>query len=333
MSIRRKSGFTLVELLVVIAIIGILIALLLPAVQAARAAARRIQCSNNFKQVGLGLHNYHSTHSTFPQGTTDHPTSNYEGWSWAIRILPYLEQGAAFDLIDFGEDGFVGSTNQHNKDLLNGTFVGTYWCPSSPCPQFYSNDAWNGNHDINTGCMVGIAGAIGASTGDARHDTTSDPSRNHAWNGVLFAHSQVRIASIRDGTTNVMVVGETSDWGRRTGFPDEQYDCRGMFPHGFWIGADRTEPTVIADDKRVFNTTVINQRPLNTKVCDLGQFGKANKPGHNYDNQTPVQSAHVGGAFLLFADGSVHFLGESIDFDLFKLLAIRDSGEVKSWQQ
>ena len=328
---RQRAAFTLVELLVVIAIIGILVSLLLPAVQSARESARRIQCANNFKQVGLALHNYHTLNGAFPQGTTDHETPNYEGWGWGIRILPYIEQNNAFDKIDFSEDGFVGSTNSNNKDLFDNLFIPMYWCPSSPCPKFYAGDAWN-ERPINVGCMVGIAGAVGDPTGDTRHDTGQPPDRTHAWNGVLFAHSNVRIADIRDGTTNVIVVGESSDWGRRADDPTVRFDCRGMFPHGFWIGADRQSPTQIAPDKRVFTTTVINQRPLNTKVCDLGQFGKTNKAGHNYDNQTPVQSAHPGGAYLLFGDGSVHFLSETIEFDLFKLLAIRDSGEVKQWQ-
>jgi prepilin-type N-terminal cleavage/methylation domain-containing protein len=326
-----SRAFTLVELLVVIAIIGILIALLLPAVQAAREAARRMQCSNNFKQVGLALHNYHSTYGVFPPGTTHHSSTNYEGWGWGVRLLPYMEQANVFDRIDFGDDGFVGSTNSNNKTLMNGTSVPMYTCPSSPCPQFRGSDAWNQGHDINIGTMVGIAGAIGDPTNDPRHDNSSNQWANHAWNGVLHAHSRVSIATIRDGTTNVFMVGETSDWGRHPSNPGQEYDCRGMFPHGWWIGADRQSPESAAGDARVFTTTVINTRPLGTKVCEGANFANASSAGTNYDNQVPIQAAHTGGAFLLFCDGSVHFLSESIDFDLFKLLAIRDSGQVKSW--
>jgi prepilin-type N-terminal cleavage/methylation domain-containing protein/prepilin-type processing-associated H-X9-DG protein len=329
---RKIRAFTLVELLVVIAIIAILVGLLLPAVNAARESARRIQCANNFKQVGLAMHSYHTANNAFPQGTTDHNTPNYEGWSWAVRILPQMEAGNAFAKIDFSEDGFIGSTNQKNKQLLDGTFVATYWCPSSPCPRFYSQDAWNGNHEINVGCMVGIAGAADDPSGDTRYDMGQSPDRTHAWNGVLFAHSNVRIEDIRDGTTNTIMVGETSDMGWRTGYPNEKFDCRGMFPHGFWIGADRQSASTAPGDKRVFNTTVIYQRPLGTKECDLGQFGQTSKAGHNYDNQIPIQAAHPGGAYLLFADGSSQFLSENIEFGLFKLLAIRDSGEIKQWQ-
>ena len=188
------------------------------------------------------------------------------------------------------------------------------------------------NHRIHIGSMVGIAGAIGDPTADTRHDTFPEQWKNHAWNGVLFAHSNVRVADIKDGTTNVIVVGETSDWGRHPADPVRPYDCRGMFPHGWWIGADRESPSQAAPDRRVFTTTVINTRPLGTKICDDADFATSSNVGTNYDNQIPIQSAHPGGAFLLFGDGSVHFLSESLDFDLFKLLAIRDSREVKQWQ-
>jgi prepilin-type N-terminal cleavage/methylation domain-containing protein len=327
---RSKLGFTLVELLVVIAIIGILVSLLLPAVQSAREAARRMQCSNNFRQVGLAMHNYHTSNNVFPPGTTHHSSANFEGWSWAIRILPMLEQSNILNKIDFADDGFVGSTNANNQKLMHGAAVSVYQCPSSPCPKFRSSDAWNLTHEIHIGSMVGIAGAIG--TSDKRHDNFAEPWKNHAWNGVLHAHSTTRIDDIRDGTTNVIMVGETSDWGVHPSNPGGRYDCRGMFPHGWWIGADRPSATQSAADQRVFNTTVINTRPLGTKFCDDADHATSSDAGTNFDNQVPIQAAHPGGAFLLFCDGSVQFLSNSIDFNLFKLLAIRDSREVKQWQ-
>ncbi len=332
-----NKGFTLVELLVVIAIIGVLVALLLPAVQAAREAARRTQCKNNFKQVGLAMQNYHSTFRHFPPGTTDSPTSNYEGWSWAVWILPYSEGGTVYEAADFGDDGWSGSTNAQNKRLMDGTSVDMYDCPSSPCPRFVGEDAWN-RVRIHVGSMVAIAGAIDPPGGDSRVDAIShefvrnSQHSRHAWNGVLFAHAKVSYAMITDGSTNVMMVGETSDWGTNPANPGKEYDCRGMFPHGFWIGADRQTDDTPARDSRVFNTTVINARPLGTKQCEGGRFSDPTSTGTNYDNQVPIQSAHPSGAHVLFADGSVQFLSESIDFGLFKLLAVRDSGQVKQWQ-
>ena len=127
MRLGKSRAFTLVELLVVIAIIGILIALLLPAVQSAREAARRMQCSNNLKQMGVGLHNYMLSYDqTFPPGTYYGPNA---GWSWSALILPFMEQTAALNLVDF-DYGY--------NDPVNGkatkTFIPVYHCPSWPTP-------------------------------------------------------------------------------------------------------------------------------------------------------------------------------------------------------
>lgn len=333
---NRRAGFTLVELLVVIAIIGILVALLLPAVQAAREAARRTACQNNFKQVGLALHNYYSTHQVFPPGTTASPSPNNEGFSWAVQLLEFIEEGTIFDQIDFSDDGFVGTTSPRNQKLMNGTVVATFNCPSSELPLFTS--AWEDGFSIHVGSMVGIAGAIPPNatsipTDKWRWDATAmsaaTADRAHAWNGILFAQSKVRIAEITDGTSHVMCVGETSGRTAYDGYAEIPFDCRGMFPHGWWEGADRTQLNGWSGDVRVFNTTYINFRPLGTKVCTGGPVGHRRAEGTNYDNQIPIQSAHVGGAYVAFCDGSVHFLSENIDFNLFRWLAIRDSGEVK----
>jgi len=337
--IRRMSttaGFTLVELLVVIAIIGVLVALLLPAIQAAREAARRSACQNNFKQVGLALHNYESAFGRLPPGTTDHESPNNEGYSWAVHLLRYIEQGTIYDQIDFSDDGYVGTTSPQNQELMNGTAVETFVCPSSSLPQF--TDAWNGDHQVHVGHMVAIAGAIPPNvdeipTEEWRWDPTAmnprTANRAHAWNGVLFAQSDVRIGQITDGTTHVMCIGETSGATTFEGRLDIQFDCRGMFPHGWWIGADRTKLKDWSGDVRVFNTTYINFRPLGTKVCTGGAAGHRRAPGTNYDNEVPIQAAHPGGAHVVMCDGSVQFLSDSIDFGLYRRLAIRDSGETK----
>lgn len=330
-TIRPAKGFTLVELLVVITIIGILIGLLLPAVQAAREAARRLQCSSNFKQVGLALHNYNSAHNCFPQGTTNSLEPNFEGFSWATRLLPYLEQQNIFDRINWKSNGFVGSSPS-NAAVVNHLVVPAYDCPSSPCKQMstYKNEGYS----LQIGAMVGIAGAIPDVGSRNRCDFSSLPPANrHAWNGILFGQSNVTIGDISDGTSNVVCVGETSDSGQLAGSPGTPYDCRGMYPHGWLIGADRVAPqTASTADPRVFTTTVIHTRSLNSKMCEAGAASGANAEGTNYDDNLPVQSAHPGGAHLLFCDGSVQFLHEDIAFDLFKSLAIRDSGVVKPWQ-
>lgn len=334
-----RKAFTLVELLVVISIIGVLVALLLPAIQAAREAARRSACQNNFKQVGLALQNYHSAHNKFPPGTTDHVSQNNEGYSWAIYLLQYIEGGVIFDQIDFNDDGFIGSTNDHNRRLMADTEIATFNCPSSELPRF--TDAWNEGFQVHIGDMVGIAGALPPNptsipSSQWRWDSTAmnpaTASRATAWNGILHASSKVRISQVTDGSSHVMAIAETSGNTFYDGRPEVPFDCRGMYPHGWWIGADRNKTVGWTGDPRIFNTTYIAYRPLGTKVCTGGPVATYRDPGTNYDNQIPIQSAHAGGAYVALCDGSVHFLSEDIDFDMFRMLAIRDSEAVKQTQ-
>ena len=139
---KRKSsvkGFTLVELLVVIAIIGILIALLLPAVQAAREAARRMGCTNNMKQVGLALHNYHSAHNQFPIGYGDYASGSINLWPWTARILPYLGEQATYDLIPWEED-CVNKPISQSMHVINELNIAAFMCGSDPLVQIKWNE-------------------------------------------------------------------------------------------------------------------------------------------------------------------------------------------------
>ena len=152
----KRRAFTLVELLVVIAIIGILIGLLLPAIQAAREAGRRTQCESNFKQVGIALLSYESDLGNFPPGTTNAFVPNFEGFGWASRILPYLEEKGTYGRINWHDNGYVGSSPSNAK-VVGKITVPAFNCPSSVCSHMVSD---YGNTPLQIGDMVGIAGAI-----------------------------------------------------------------------------------------------------------------------------------------------------------------------------
>ena len=189
---RPLHGFTLVELLVVITIIGILIALLLPAVQAAREAARRMQCINNLKQIGLALHNYHSTYKVFPYASAGQFRTQ---WTWSAFIFPYLEQGGLHDQIDFNYPYNV--VMPRNNQLVK-TFVPGYQCPSAPAGELVT-------------CCSNIDG-----TEDIA-ETNYSAIATHEWvnlsddvfgSGVMSQESSVRIADVTDGTSQTLLVGE-----------------------------------------------------------------------------------------------------------------------------
>ncbi len=218
---RTLRGFTLVELLVVIAIVGILIALLLPAVQAAREAARRMQCTNNLKQCGLALHNYHLTHKTFPYGAG----GNGVWWSWSALILPFLEQSAVYDQIDFRFPYNVvhAANNEAMKNI-----IGVYQCPSAPA-------------NVLCSCCSKIPGFD--DTAETNYSAVATHLPDHYADtcngtGVMFNDSAIGIADIRDGTSQTLLVGE-SDVEPDDPFVSEHcanLDCR---IGKFWASANK----------------------------------------------------------------------------------------------
>ena len=190
----KRAAFTLVELLVVIAIIGILIALLLPAVQAAREAARRMQCSNNLKQIGLALHNYHDTHKVFPYATGGQGTY----WSWSALILPFIESGNIHQRIDFRYPYNV--VHAANNEAMK-QFIPVYICPSAPGPGLCT-------------CCGGIPGEEDAAETNysavATHRDGSEAyyARDAEGTGVMYLGSKTRIADVTDGTSQTLLVAE-----------------------------------------------------------------------------------------------------------------------------
>jgi prepilin-type N-terminal cleavage/methylation domain-containing protein len=246
----KKRGFTLVELLVVIAIIGILVALLLPAIQAAREAARRTQCNNNLKNIGLGLQNYHDTYKVFPMGATHagpYAGTRRVGPSWWYGLMPFMEQRNIYDQIaqtqragtgpcrfafDGTPEGFttVAPAVRTALERLAPDFM---VCPSSPLELFRNQTGGSGVMPHYTGIMGGTdihgqyaiaAGSLGAYTQQGGVPTTTQVYQNRGWrnaganggiltsSGMLPLCEHTNIAKCSDGTSNTMIVGEQSDW-------------------------------------------------------------------------------------------------------------------------
>ncbi len=324
----KWGGFTLVELLVVITIIGILISLLLPAVQAAREAARRLQCSNNLKQIGLALLNYENTHGVLPPGGMMSPTNGAYGSSWIVRILPYIEQQNIYNQLDLigvkASSGSVGwvNDNHYNGDLLGNMVFSFLKCPSSPLPNTSSEIPVESSSGIQvavqSSCYTGISGG-GLPPDYPLTRDKNEPSGNTnpasgkiGGGGVLIRDTPIAIAQVNDGTSNTMIVGEQSDWCLKT--PEgTQMDCRSDCGHGFIMGPGNEKGSWDRD----FNITCILSGVGEKSYNATGVAG-------NCGPNRPIQSAHPGGAMALLVDGSVHFLTLGINITTFYNLANRN---------
>jgi prepilin-type N-terminal cleavage/methylation domain-containing protein/prepilin-type processing-associated H-X9-DG protein len=323
---ERRVGFTLVELLVVIAIIGILIALLLPAVQAAREAARRMQCSNNLKQMALALHNYNNAHGVFPSGTRSHASAGWIwGHTWAVSILPFAEQKELYDGMDLvgthspsGHTGLIyGTFNPHNGKWLSGKAIPFLFCPSSPLPQFVmTGTVPPGPGGAASPTYTAITGAIDHSSAVDK-DSHSHEHRARgiqSQGGVLLPRRFIAFREITDGSSNTIVLGEQSDYC----YADDnaKVNCRSDYGHAFCMG---TTPSDGIDD-RWFNTTTVRY-PINHKAWNSTGVGE-----QYYACNRPIQSAHPGGAEVAFADGSANFLADQTELKTLFNLCNRDDG-------
>ena len=279
-------GFTLIELLVVIAILAVLIGLLLPAVQAAREAARRIQCCNNLKQIGLALHNYHDAHGTFPMGYiarsrfVDGATDPAPGWGWAAMILPQLEQGPLFNAIN---SGLAVEVPQNGTVIRSG--VTTYLCPSDPVP-----DGPFPVTDASANVLAWMAPtSYAACVGSDLTDTATGLNHDGLGNGVLFRNSGIRHSGITDGASQTIIVGERA-WSIATG------PWAGVVTNGvIRRGPANPCPTTGALFYPAATLVQAHCHMLNTDTDTDGGLDD-------------FSSRHPGGANFVFADGSVHFL-------------------------
>ena len=353
---KRKTGFTLVELLVVIAIIGVLVALLLPAVQAAREAARRSQCMNNLKQFGLALQNYHSALQEFPQISKTMDPDYQHGPTWTVQVFPYFEATAAFQGLELGGTFFAGSTNPNDSGELNARQLDNFvpsvlHCPSSSLPNSYQQELGTGELvTVAETCYVGIHGAtytnVEQSIPHPSTDLTPVPDHGPMSGGGMFVLDRnIRIGECTDGTSNTIMVGEESDFltvpgpigtGRAPNQGPEGpglVDLRSTNRHGAFVGnsyhhepqGDETMGLVNngcehPNCTRCYNMTTVLY-PINTKDWD-------DKSMKLLGCNKPIRSSHPGGALVLFADGHVDYLSDETDMQTLSDLANRDDGNV-----
>ena len=302
-----RTGFTLVELLVVIAIIGILIALLLPAVQAAREAARRSQCSSNLKQLGLALINYETSARAFPYGWNDW------GAGWSLPILPYAELNALYDTLHIGNLGSNMWTNGSANHRACETVLPIFRCPSMTLPEHYS---MNGMPERVPASYRGNAGS--ESSSDDKSTITIPGTKaleNLEQDGIFYACSHTRISEITDGTSHTILVGES-----RTD-PVFIKDSQGM---DFWyIGSPQAwsckcDGGTGGTEFSEFVATTIS--PINAYLRDITMHGRL--------MELSFGSYHPGGAQITFCDGSTRFIYDEIDLTVYLGLGSRNGGEV-----
>ena len=362
---RKCRGFTLIELLVVIAIIAVLIALLLPAVQAAREAARRIQCTNNLKQLGLAMHNYHTGVGAFPPGcvsTTSYPgqgvsgLSTWTSWSAQTMLLPYVEQAPLYAAANFNWNCCWDSPT---ADAINMTVyttkINSFLCPSDGL-------AGIGNVASYTANINSYAGSIGTTTIQYPGDGNTS-GMFKLYDQTNFAGASVTLAEVLDGTSNTIAFGEglVGDNSRTTyrgngmagandvAAVETLYDaksnpaavnqalqnCNTFFASGTLTG-DTTglkqyTGQVWAQGERgwtLFNTIVPpNSKTYPWRSCRLTGCLECAPEGSNFVN---ASSNHPGGANFAFADGSVKFIKDTINMVIYESLGTRAGGEIIS---
>ena len=325
-----RRGFTLVELLVVIAIIGVMVGLLLPAVQAAREAARRMSCSNNMKQLGLALHNYHSSHQKFPYSVLmsgsietgsarpgDLRVRNHRGW---LMVLPFIEQQALYDMADFRlstgayvrapagslsgpRPGEPGNPN----DVVVSTSISSFLCPSDPSPTNYATTS-SANYSISPGTTT-RQGAFTNYDFSVRRTSTWDvnwTAEDAAVRRMFGQNDSSQFRDIIDGTSNAIALAETL-----------RLTWNGVSPtwgYAKWVG---------------HGVDVTYAQGMNFNLCcgwDAAPFTRQPVLRQRLGDWSTAGSMHPGGAQFTLADGSVRFISETVNLVTLQRLAFIGDG-------
>ena len=333
-----RRAFTLVELLVVIAIIGVLMALLLPAVQAAREAARRMQCANHIKQWVLGAHNYHGAYEAFPQGRLDPAVGGFR-WSMQASVLPYIEQGNLYNLIDYTNPDSI------NDPKVTNAKIKICYCPSDTDNMTNSADSGNAVGHGRTNYRASGGNDTGWILSGSAINIAASPEYN---NGVFVTNRVVRMADITDGMSNTAFMSEA-----RLGDGDQsKISLIGDYfeiPYGpadptppdrlqIYQACNALQPTASTPQWSYagrywyignYATSRYNHiMPPNGKSCACSGDGKLNVRMNYKGTATTASSRHPAGVNLGLADGSVRFVPNSIDINTWWALGSRDGGEV-----
>ncbi|WP_417379154.1 DUF1559 domain-containing protein [Gimesia sp.] len=308
---RRTRGFTLIELLVVIAIIAILIALLLPAVQQAREAARRSQCKNNLKQLGLAMHNYHETFQVFPFGMINPTNGDLPGsprpatdnTGWYPMILPYIEQGSLYNVYmqEQKNPSRTGAIYWSKKDAV----VPMMMCPSDPAGP---KNITYGQTDPSSNGSQGFHGNYAVCSGSTHFGAAGSYT---ALNGLFYSRSRTRLRDITDGASMTLMASELI-----LSADQSKHDVRGRLMNPRCMG---TFFTTLETPNPNVGDVLIACSDIPHAPC--GADSTAN-------SRTFARSYHVGGVHGLLADGAVRFISENIDRATFQSLGTRAGGEV-----
>ena len=346
MTSRGRSGFTLIELLVVIAIIGVLIALLLPAVQAAREAARRSQCVNNMKQIGLALHNYHSIQNVFPPGRINsHITGQGNCWGLYAQLLPQLEQSNLFNAANFNiaPDSDPTSTPSAANVTVSTSFINTLLCPSDSAPTLIlvSNGYYaTHNYDMNTGSGYSVVQ-------NPASPLTDVP------NGVFFENSRISSADISDGLSGTVGISETI-----RSLPGATFAANPLNVFVITGNNSSTGPPLTSDAD--YQSMCLTATPAGFQAT-RGVRWHYGAPGHSMYNHRRVpndqrvdcrgglphsirtdpiwnwlslnvttRSQHPGGVNSLFCDGHVQFIKNTVNVSTWQALGTRAGSDVVS---